>query len=700
MANFFNKAVLFCCVLLGTGNLFAQTQGSSPSTTTQEVCGATLVHEELLQKDKDYRSRIKSNEAQLQELIEQKAYMRTSQTANAVYVIPVVVHIVHTGEAVGTGNNISDAQVQSAITALNDMYRKKAGTYGDGGGVDMQVEFQLAVRDPYCNPTTGIVRVNGSSVANYAAQGVKAASAGADEKAVKNLSRWPNSDYYNIWVVNEIDDNNGGAGIQGYAYFPGAPATVDGTIILNSAFGTTGTAKSYTNRGHTLAHELGHGFNLYHTFEGDGTGSSCPPVTNGCGSGQGDCVADTEPHKRSQSNCPTGTLNSCTGSTIGNVYKNFMDYSSQYCANEFTQGQKDRLRSAITTLRPGLLNSLALTQSPVATPVASLCVPSGTVAYNNYGMGIYSVGVGSSAVNSDGTVNDNAVRVDRSCSQQFSVNQNEPISLSVATGPSNNENVRIYIDYNNNGSFNDPGEMVFTSSAARSHTGSIVPAASAATNVPLRMRVISDWASNSISGSCYVPDYGQIEEFAFKIISPLPVSLTSFTVQKLDRQVILDWATAQELNNSYFEIERADGSLDNWQKVGRVPGHGTTSQPQDYTFTDVQPLKGDNYYRLKQVDSDGKFEYSPVRHAAFTDEFVNIVVYPNPSQGLFVLELPEQTESTCSIRVYNMSGQLVYQQQIGQMRQHELSLQQQPNGIYVLEVENGSKLERVKLVKQ
>src|SRR5690606_23592856 len=105
--------------------------------------------------------------------------------------------------------------------------------------------------------------------------GLVTSGPGANEQAVKDLSRWPNNRYYNIWIVSEIDSNNAGAGIQGFAYFPGAPSNIDGAVMLYNAFGYDPTMllgynlKSYTNRNTTATHEMGHALGLYHTFQGD-----------------------------------------------------------------------------------------------------------------------------------------------------------------------------------------------------------------------------------------------------------------------------------------------------------------------------------------------------------------------------------------------------------------------------------------------
>lgn len=334
--------LLAIATCVSIGSLYAQ-------SNVDEKCSSHLIHHELMDSDPDYRQRMEESERLIQE------HMKNNKSAAAtIYTIPLVVHVIHTGQPVGTGANISDAQVYSAIHALNEDYRKIAGTLGDGNGADTEIEFCLAQTDPQGNATTGINRVDGSAVTKYATQGI-VRSGGANETQVKNLSRWPNDKYYNIWIVTEIDNNNGQSGVQGYAYFPGASAARDGATILYNAFGTTGELKSYTKRNRTTTHELGHGLNLYHTFEGDDGGTICPPSSIFLG----DRVADTPAHIRSRSDCPSGN-NFCVNSgTLDEVVHNYMDYSSETCQSEFTAGQKDRMRAALETQRKGLLESNA-----------------------------------------------------------------------------------------------------------------------------------------------------------------------------------------------------------------------------------------------------------------------------------------------------------------------------------------------------
>ncbi|MES2588340.1 MAG: GEVED domain-containing protein [Bacteroidota bacterium] len=319
-----------------------------------EKCGANKRHEHLMQTDPQYVQR--RNQIEL----ETESFTRNPLMVKTTYTIPVVVHVIHTGQAVGTGVNISDAQIQSAIANLNAAYSNTNTAFTTYTGSNTNIQFCLAQRDASGNPSTGIVRVNGSGVTQYSTKGVCDAGGGTgtdNEVAVKALSKWDNTKYYNIWVVSEINDNGGGSGTQGYAYFPGAGSSVDGSIMLYNSFGYDPDGslgynlKSYTNRNVTAVHEVGHALNLYHTFQGDGTGSSCPTDAV-CGT-SGDCVSDTPAHKRSTSDCTTGT-NTCTGTSRELFIHNFMDYSSDVCQTQFTAGQVTRMQAVMAGSRSSL----------------------------------------------------------------------------------------------------------------------------------------------------------------------------------------------------------------------------------------------------------------------------------------------------------------------------------------------------------
>ncbi|MFY9311629.1 MAG: M43 family zinc metalloprotease [Bacteroidia bacterium] len=350
--------------------------------TKQEPCASAIIHNKLMAKKGEYAAKIKANEQLLQQAISNAGPV--DQTQSSTYKIPVVVHVIHLGEPIGTGTNISDAQIYSAISSLNDAFGKAPGSIYDGNGVDTDIEFCLASKDPNGNPTTGINRINGTGTADYENIGI---DYDTNEVQVKALSFWDNTKYYNIWVVSEIGDNNGGSGTQGYAYFPIAgPFTEDGAVVLYNAFGFDPNMslgynlKPYTNLNITLIHELGHGLDLYHTFEGDDGGTTCPPNTAGQCLTEGDLVCDVPPHIRSASNCvPDANANSCApGTTAADYQHNYMDYSSDACQNMFTADQAARMVATLTSLRSSLVSASNLADCGCAGSTVNISQTAGT----------------------------------------------------------------------------------------------------------------------------------------------------------------------------------------------------------------------------------------------------------------------------------------------------------------------------------
>ena len=309
--------------------LFIQMQSNGQNAE----CGTDYIHNNLMQTDTAYQKQILLLESQIEASIQNQATINLRTT---IYTIPVVVHVINLGESIGTGTNISNTQIQQAIAGLNNRFRNVNGL-----GVDVELEFCLASIDPNGNSTNGINRVDGSGVANYSANGITPSGnpcSGAIETAIKDLSRWPVSDYYNIWVVSEICNGS----FVGYASYP-VGGLYDGLVIVST---------SMTSNSGTLPHEVGHGFFLYHTFNGDGGNVYCPVDIN-CLT-DGDRVCDTPPHK--QSDC--GATNPCT---LDGVWDNSRYNYMAYCplVNRFTQGQKDRIRAtAIVAPRASLLTSV------------------------------------------------------------------------------------------------------------------------------------------------------------------------------------------------------------------------------------------------------------------------------------------------------------------------------------------------------
>ncbi len=260
---------------------------------------------------------------------------------NTIYSIPVVFHVIHLGESEGVGSNVSESNLNSTLNYLNDHFRNVSNN-----GTDVEIEFCLAQRDPQGNNSTGINRVNGSSVAGYSTLGINS----TNEAAVKGLSIWPSGNCINIWIVHNIASTPG-TQILGYATFPGTASNVDGIVMTSDIVG----AQSESG---VITHEMGHFFNLYHTFH-ETNATDC--LNLGDCHTQGDKICQTRAHTRIVSApCNESQFTSCDPSynLPYLVYQNHMNYSQNSCRDEFVPDQALRVRSSLMTLRPGLLNSL------------------------------------------------------------------------------------------------------------------------------------------------------------------------------------------------------------------------------------------------------------------------------------------------------------------------------------------------------
>lgn len=294
-------------------------------------------------KDPAYAQTRANFEAQIQQYIQQNS---GSRAAGVVYTIPVVFHVMHSGEAIGNLTNISYAQALSCINALNRDFRRTAADGGIANSgplvVDAEIEFCMAQRDPNGNATTGVTRHDMSGDQDYLDSGVyHTAALWRSDFSMKSSVNWYNTQYVNVWVVNKIRNLNniyssGGysGGVQGYAYFPGAPSPYDGVVMVSSAVGNDPTgALGYnlwgpTDDNRVFTHEVGHYLNLYHTFSGT---DSCTQVIP-CATG-GDRCCDTPV-------TTVGAGNNCTAPVCPLDNKeNYMQYQNGSCASDFTPDQ-------------------------------------------------------------------------------------------------------------------------------------------------------------------------------------------------------------------------------------------------------------------------------------------------------------------------------------------------------------------------
>lgn len=644
---------------------------------SQPVCGFDALHNRSLNTDATYRRLAQENESHLQQIItEQKARRqrpsaRLSDANAPLYVIPVVVHVLHTGGAEGTAYNPSTARITAAIDYLNQVYN---GTLPGIEGVgDVQIQFVLATRDPNCNATNGINRVDASGIPNYTDHGINAdAVDGVPEPDLKNFVRWDPYNYYNIYVVNKIDSKDGlspGQFIAGYARFPLGPPELDGTVMLASQMDAGQK---------TLPHEIGHALALYHPFQGSNDAAICP-VNTDC-SAQGDYVCDTDPISLNATggiidfSCRTG-VNTCAAGSPNysiNTEHNFMSYTN--CSTLFTVGQKDRMLAAMTVAgRRELATSWASVNTyPLSftAPGGASCAPAtSALGLSDTYAGVMSVSL-ANKIFSSGTSSEDDGYNDQtnSCLGLISLYTTGTYSINTALWGANYEQVNAWIDYNNNGIF-EPGERILRDDtiapAIHSATETFTVPGSAVTNQVLRMRVVEEVSSlyglgYLINDACYNPVYGQAEDYPVIILpSILPATWAYFRGVQEPHAIRLLWKTNTEVNTSYFDIERSyDGS--HFTKIGEVEASGIATGAF-YSYNDKTYSGPVVYYRLKQVDLLGQATYTNT--IIINSETNNhITVRNNPFRTSLELDISASAPSKLVIHLLDATGKLVHQQ--------------------------------------
>lgn len=376
-----SKSILHLLFLCLTVTVFGQKTASQALPIPQEGepirCYSTeyLVHQVKENSNQAVDTFEKWMSSSRKELTQQRAQKNNDPV---LYTIPVIFHIIHRGESVGSGTNISAEKVYAQIDQLNYDFRKVAGTMGFSDhpdAADVQIEFCPALYDEAGNELAeaGIERIN--ALLSFPPLGVGFYTGIVEfDDLVKRNTYWNPNDYLNIWSADL------GPVLLGYAQFPEAPclegigtgngdAETDGVVCNYSSIG--GEALGGTYIGRTATHEIGHWLGLRHIW-GD---TAC---------GGDDFCEDTPNAADSNSGC-TPNANSCddsnnpyfNGTDPNDMVQNYMDYSNDACMNIFTNVQRDRMRIVMGELtgrncEGGSPRRASLAASTKCTPINAL----------------------------------------------------------------------------------------------------------------------------------------------------------------------------------------------------------------------------------------------------------------------------------------------------------------------------------------
>ena len=671
--NIPNLFVVICLFTLNlvycqdTNTLFGKQKHTENGTQNKEfIRCATTEYEKFLQEINPKRMTDSQFESWVTPLVKHYQSMRTSSQSGGIITIPVVVHVIHSGQTIGTAPNITDTQVQSQIKVLNQDFRKMLGTPGYNTnpiGADIQIEFALALQDPNGNPTNGIDRVSFCQE-NW--------SETEFDLKVKPATIWNPTLYMNMWTT-KLTDNT----ILGYAQFPdasslagldatGGNSNSDGVVAKYTAFGSikdndgTFLLDLTYNRGRTMTHEVGHWLGLRHIW-GDAT----------CGD---DFCADTPVHHDANRGCPT--VANCDNN--GNeMVENYMDYTDDVCMNIFTQNQKDR----ITAVMNNSPRRKELKTSTKNTPLSLFA-------------------------------NDAEVKIESSCPlPACGATPNQTIQKTTIYNRGTNRLTTATLMYNINGGANTTYN--WTGNLATNELNTFDVQINSVTDGTIHAEIIKANGvtdqrntNNTASGTFTlpgVPTNYTSNEFVFRLQQDNFGSETTWNLKD-------DSGTILHKGGPYTDATPIPALLtQNW----------TLANNQCYVFT-INDTEGDGiccdggngFYNIKSADGITTVASGATFSATETKTFsVNLeepvvadsndfYIYPNPVNDLLNIKTPSHSGFLNSYKISTVLGQIILTKTVFTEKELSVNTSSLSSGVYFISIEKGDRKKTLRFIKK
>ncbi len=636
-----NLIVLFMALLAG-----------ATVNAQQRTCGVMEVLDRQLQEDPGMLQRMQDIERHTEQFIENGAVRE-----RVLVTIPVVVHVVWNISA----QNLSDAEILSQIAVLNEDFRRQNADANETPALflpvaaDCEIQFCMATRDPNGNATNGIVRRQTAVTSFSTNDNVKFYSSGGSDI-------WNRDKYLNIWVCDL------GGGLLGYAQFPGGSANTDGVVCDFAYFGRLNSTYPY-NEGRTATHEVGHWLNLRHIW-GDAT----------CGNDQ---VSDTPVHNTSNGGCPTYPHASTCSGRPTEMTMNYMDYTYDGCMNIYTQGQKSRMQALFGS---GGARVALLTSDGCQPPNGGGCgTPSGLNATN--------ITQTSATLNWGVVSGATSYNVDfRQTGGNWTTTSGITGNSANATGLTANTGYEFRVQAvcgSNNGTYSSIATFTTLASGGCTDPYETNETSGTAKVIPVNTNL------NALISTATDKDWFQFNNTSSQ--RRIKVDLTTLPA---------DYDVRLYRNTTQVGISQNGGTQNeqiilntnnvNTYRVQVYGYQGAFNASQCYTLR--VSLSGSNW--REDGTTDGEVTELEIPVILESDGFI---LFPNPAQDEVYVDVITQADNEVQVALFDAAGRLSLQRNQAISKGDNritLNLAGLPDGLYMVQVQNGDQMTVKKLVVQ